>query len=370
VEQIEAEAEEEEAKGPEARQAPRVPSGVLQNGTGSPDSGHPSSRNFSVTSGLSDGSLSTEDSGVSCVVDLGAKTTPATAPLPPEEHRTTGGDAPAPSHSTAAATATAGSGNEAEEGNTAEWRKNRGDSAAEEPNEKTMEAEMDGKKDLEGHTETVVGEDQEQMAVKDASVSDSTATQVPQEDNMDNKRVVVGVVVGPKQAGNLKSQEAKASPVPGDVPFPKEGEVVAPGDEATNEGANIQAEDVKAPAAPLKGLLLTEERPSEAYRTSRGRQAQSDSESESPSALEMEEIPKANVSTGPWDRKGRCEGWSSSEELQAEASPEGALSQEPQMESLYAPFDPAAEAPSSRASAQPTYSVCVGLMLCAEFAAG
>ncbi|KAG7274714.1 hypothetical protein CRUP_021155, partial [Coryphaenoides rupestris] len=369
VEQIEA--EEEEAKGPEARQAPRVPNGVLQNGTGSPDSGHPSSRNFSVTSGLSDGSLSTEDSGA-CVVDLGAKTTPATAPLPPGEHQTTAGDAPAPSHSTTAATAaaaatvaataTAGSGNEAGEGKTAEWRKNRGDSAAEEPNEKTMEAEMDGKKDLEGHTETVVGEDQEQMAVKDASVSDSTTTQVPQEDvqiNMDNKRVVV-VVVGPKQAGNLKSQEAKASPVPGDVLFPKEGEVVAPGDEA--EGANIQAEDVKTPAAPLKGLLLTEERPSEAYRTSRGHQAQSDSESESPSALEMEEIPKANVSAGPWDRKGRCEGWSSSEELQTEASPEGALSQEPQMESLYAPFDPADEAQEARedvasqASTQPTYS--------------
>uniref|UniRef100_A0A8C4HGT9 Small G protein signaling modulator 1a n=1 Tax=Dicentrarchus labrax TaxID=13489 RepID=A0A8C4HGT9_DICLA len=57
VDQIETEPKNEEAK-----QMPKMPNGALQNGTSSPDSGHPSSRNFSVTSGLSDGSLSTEDS--------------------------------------------------------------------------------------------------------------------------------------------------------------------------------------------------------------------------------------------------------------------------------------------------------------------
>uniref|UniRef100_A0A4W6G9S7 Small G protein signaling modulator 1 n=1 Tax=Lates calcarifer TaxID=8187 RepID=A0A4W6G9S7_LATCA len=57
VDQIETEPKTEEAK-----QVPKMPNGALQNGTSSPDSGHPSSRNFSVTSGLSDGSLSTEDS--------------------------------------------------------------------------------------------------------------------------------------------------------------------------------------------------------------------------------------------------------------------------------------------------------------------
>uniref|UniRef100_A0A667ZIT7 Small G protein signaling modulator 1 n=1 Tax=Myripristis murdjan TaxID=586833 RepID=A0A667ZIT7_9TELE len=56
VDQIETEPKNEEAK-----QVPKMPNGALQNGTSSPDSGHPSSRNFSVTSGLSDGSLSTED---------------------------------------------------------------------------------------------------------------------------------------------------------------------------------------------------------------------------------------------------------------------------------------------------------------------
>uniref|UniRef100_A0A8C7PT55 Small G protein signaling modulator 1a n=1 Tax=Oncorhynchus mykiss TaxID=8022 RepID=A0A8C7PT55_ONCMY len=54
---------ETEPKSKEAKQVPKIPNGgALPNGTSSPDSGHPSSRNFSVTSGLSDRSLSTEDS--------------------------------------------------------------------------------------------------------------------------------------------------------------------------------------------------------------------------------------------------------------------------------------------------------------------
>lgn len=58
VEQIETEPRTEEPKPSQQK----ITNGALQNGTSSPDSGHPSSRNFSVTSGLSDGSLSTEDS--------------------------------------------------------------------------------------------------------------------------------------------------------------------------------------------------------------------------------------------------------------------------------------------------------------------
>uniref|UniRef100_A0A3B3QTQ8 Small G protein signaling modulator 1 n=1 Tax=Paramormyrops kingsleyae TaxID=1676925 RepID=A0A3B3QTQ8_9TELE len=53
---------EMEPKGDETKQVPKIPNGALPNGTSSPDSGHPSSRNFSITSGLSDRSLSTEDS--------------------------------------------------------------------------------------------------------------------------------------------------------------------------------------------------------------------------------------------------------------------------------------------------------------------
>uniref|UniRef100_A0A3P8X9U9 Small G protein signaling modulator 1a n=1 Tax=Esox lucius TaxID=8010 RepID=A0A3P8X9U9_ESOLU len=57
VDQIETEPRSEEAK-----QVTKVNGEAQPNGTSSPDSGHPSSRNFSVTSGLSDRSLSTEDS--------------------------------------------------------------------------------------------------------------------------------------------------------------------------------------------------------------------------------------------------------------------------------------------------------------------
>ena len=67
---------ETEPKSEEAKQAPKMPNGALNNETSSPDSGHPSSRNFSVTSGLSDGSLSTEDSGA-------PDTTPRSAAVPP-----------------------------------------------------------------------------------------------------------------------------------------------------------------------------------------------------------------------------------------------------------------------------------------------
>uniref|UniRef100_A0A669C4S9 Small G protein signaling modulator 1 n=1 Tax=Oreochromis niloticus TaxID=8128 RepID=A0A669C4S9_ORENI len=66
---------EMEPKNGETKQVPKLPNGALQNGTSSPDSGHPSSRNFSITSGLSDGSFSTEDSAAQ-------DTTPRPAAVP------------------------------------------------------------------------------------------------------------------------------------------------------------------------------------------------------------------------------------------------------------------------------------------------
>ncbi|KAL1273919.1 hypothetical protein QQF64_026733, partial [Cirrhinus molitorella] len=54
---------ESEPKSEDTKQVSKISNGTPQNGTSSPDSGHPSSRNFSVTSGHSD-SLSTEDSGI------------------------------------------------------------------------------------------------------------------------------------------------------------------------------------------------------------------------------------------------------------------------------------------------------------------
>nr|XP_033811781.1 small G protein signaling modulator 1 isoform X2 [Geotrypetes seraphini] len=56
VEQADADARNEDGK------LPKIPNGTVPNGTCSPDSGHPSSRNFSITSGYSEHSFSTEDS--------------------------------------------------------------------------------------------------------------------------------------------------------------------------------------------------------------------------------------------------------------------------------------------------------------------
>ncbi|XP_041936959.1 small G protein signaling modulator 1 isoform X2 [Alosa sapidissima] len=50
-----------EAKPEDQKPMPKLSNGTLANGTSSPDSGHPSSRNFSTTSGLSDCSPSTDE---------------------------------------------------------------------------------------------------------------------------------------------------------------------------------------------------------------------------------------------------------------------------------------------------------------------
>ncbi|XP_062384594.1 small G protein signaling modulator 1 [Sardina pilchardus] len=50
-----------EAKPEDQKPVPKLSNGTLANGTSSPDSGHPSSRNFSTTSGLSDCSPSTDE---------------------------------------------------------------------------------------------------------------------------------------------------------------------------------------------------------------------------------------------------------------------------------------------------------------------
>uniref|UniRef100_A0A672QLL0 Small G protein signaling modulator 1-like n=1 Tax=Sinocyclocheilus grahami TaxID=75366 RepID=A0A672QLL0_SINGR len=52
---------ESEPKPKDEKPQPKIPNGALPNCTSSPDSGHPSSRNFSVTSALSDCSPSTEE---------------------------------------------------------------------------------------------------------------------------------------------------------------------------------------------------------------------------------------------------------------------------------------------------------------------
>lgn len=58
VEQTEADTQLEDGK------QSKIPNGTVPNGTCSPDSGHPSSQNFSITSGFSERSFSNEDSAL------------------------------------------------------------------------------------------------------------------------------------------------------------------------------------------------------------------------------------------------------------------------------------------------------------------
>ncbi|XP_067911580.1 small G protein signaling modulator 1 [Heterodontus francisci] len=61
VEEAEGEQVEKEVETDNDKQAVPIPNGTVPNGTCSPDSGHPSSRNFSTTSGYSERSFSTEE---------------------------------------------------------------------------------------------------------------------------------------------------------------------------------------------------------------------------------------------------------------------------------------------------------------------
>ncbi|KAL1267177.1 hypothetical protein QQF64_002852 [Cirrhinus molitorella] len=76
---------ESEPKPKDEKPQPKIPNGTLPNCTSSPDSGHPSSRNFSVTSALSDCSPSTEDTSTQ---ESGCKNTnrePASGDQPDEK---------------------------------------------------------------------------------------------------------------------------------------------------------------------------------------------------------------------------------------------------------------------------------------------
>ncbi|XP_053726870.1 small G protein signaling modulator 1 isoform X1 [Synchiropus splendidus] len=217
VDQIETESKMEEVK-----QVPKLPNGAVQNGVSSPDSGHPSSRNFSVTSGVSDGSLSTEDSAVT-------DTTARLAALPGKPSQDAG------------------------------------------PTVKLNDC--DTKQSEEG--DAVEGSEPE-----------------PKVEGM-----VEGVLLTDKH------QRVK-TPDEGIDPSRPDGE---------------------------KNILV----PAEAFCSSQTNEATTESD-ESPSAIEMEEIPRAKVSMVPWSRKGHADPLSEDAEArqQENLSPDGTesvLSDEPEM---------------------------------------
>ncbi|XP_077418141.1 small G protein signaling modulator 1 isoform X2 [Vanacampus margaritifer] len=283
VEQIET-----ESKSGEAKQVPKMTNGGLQNGPSSPDSGHPSSRNFSVTSGLSDGSLSTEDSAA-----------PEAAPR-----------------------------------------------ASAKPPQDAGLAEQDEKHEKPNMTKTevldVLGESNKSEDAKvEAQCEGASSREVPDKDSM--------FTPGTSQDQN---EDAKKTAGERQTEWFKVEDKSSQG-EARDAGIkNLRTSDVdKKPSLSADTRAL---RAREAYCASQKAEAQVLTESdESPTAIEMEEIPKANVSMVPWSRKARCEPSSPSEDSapyadlrpeggQEKPSPEGTesiLSEEPEMESLYPHFE-------------------------------
>ncbi|XP_008416910.1 small G protein signaling modulator 1 isoform X1 [Poecilia reticulata] len=294
---------ESESKTEEAKQLPKMPNGAVQNESSSPDSGHPSSRNFSVTSGLSDGSFSTEDSSA-----------------PDASQRSTA----APPMSQSSAKAAAG---EAEaltvESQVASEEKDKGEE------EKTFDStDKDGAKVNPGTQDNT----------KSGNVKKEGA-------NFEDKDPKVNIKESPQKHAPLKTEEASKHKEKNVTPI-KEMEKLN-----TTVTFSQDKEKSKSLKECEEGQILGASISGGAYSSSQKDETQALTESdESPSAIEMEEIPNAKVSMAPWSRRGHCETPSFSEDSATPAdlrqeveklSPEGTESilSEPEMESLYPPFD-------------------------------
>lgn len=275
VEQIETEPKSEEAK-----QGSKIANGAVQNGATSPDSGHPSSRNFSVTSVLSDGSLSTEDNAVPDTTPRsGSASQGIQGPIKP-----------------------AGAKAEVLPEENPEWnlrdRKEEEEEAETAAQAMTTPPSLEKKMEEESKPQDRV---EESGAIEAKEISDQQTNHPPE-------------VLPAKGEEKISAAEVENSLI-----------FSAHSGTASSSQTNFP---------PQRDVA----------------QAMTESD-ESPSAIEMEEIPKAKVSMVPWSRKGGCEAPPLSDdahgllrqgEQQGKASPEGTeslLSDEPEMENLYPNFD-------------------------------
>ncbi|XP_076007054.1 small G protein signaling modulator 1 isoform X2 [Genypterus blacodes] len=363
VDQIETEPKTEETK-----QAPKMPNGAVQNGTGSPDSGHPSSRNFSVTSGLSDGSLSTEDSAAP-----DAATKPTTVPPPPQSPVKPAKDAvvesveemesgvkeqeATPERTKKTEDAQAG----LLEGSSLPLKKRDnvkeskdavgpGGAKAKGANEDEVRVDSNKMKALESGTK----EKEVPNMVVSALAAESREQFIPVEEVLMVSNEETLQSEKPVETNEEKKQESGPKTVVSVMEEDKfrEAEVTVRAEEKEKILTDPRAAEVEEKNLVFSGVLSARE----AFSNTQNNESQAFTESDdSPSAIEMEEIPTAKVSMVPWSRKGHCEASSSSEDSseaphldmrlegeQGKLSPEGTesiLSEEPEMESLYTHFD-------------------------------
>lgn len=353
VDQIETEPKNEEVK-----QMPKMPNGALQNETSSPDSGHPSSRNFSVTSGLSDGSFSTEDSTAPDATLRSAAVAQAPQSKPAEEMDSQ----------------MKGEGKEEEEvkvpgvtkpAETAETGVTQPFSQEEQVKaSKETRLQTEIQENVESDTikteETMIQDKGPDITIEEIKSLDSekTGKKVFSETESSGAFSEPGlekeVEVSIKKTSKLEERAVEK------IKEKDESKTSKPQEVLWVEGKETISLHPMAPEVEKNLVPSADNRVSRArdvYCVSQKDEAQVMTESdESPSAIEMDEIPKAKVSMVPWSRKGRCETSSSSEdsaprvelrreEEQGKPSPEGTESnlseepEEPEMESLYPQFD-------------------------------
>ncbi|XP_028312686.1 small G protein signaling modulator 1-like [Gouania willdenowi] len=321
---------ETEPKSAEAKQAPRIPNGAVQNETNSPDSGHPSSRNFSVASGVSDGSFSAEDSATADMSSRSAAFPPASQSVV----KPAGGE----KEGVRDGVDSQGKGEVKDE-------QEEGIRAAQITTTEVMDVNIDQEE------KRLLPETQENLELD------------PNHKDLSSSLTLETGKDGSSEGSSAPSGELRASPLHIDAVV--RNEIIERGEGNVNEEAESQTSEeenslklrkekvfsgTSTPQVDQNLLLSTSQRDEATSMT--------DSD-ESPSALEMEEIPKAKVSMVPWSKKEECA--ASVVVLQGKPSPEGAESigsDEPEMESLYtptsqiskpeAPSQPSAESPYSQ----------------------
>ncbi|XP_056129870.1 small G protein signaling modulator 1 [Lampris incognitus] len=369
VDQIEMEPKTEEAK-----QMPKMPNGALQNGTSSPDSGHPSSRNFSVTSGISDGSLSTED-GTAPDATTKSVVAPRDAAveslgLRDEKESQVKVDTLVKKEKE----------EDQQEGKTPNRAKKTEDTKTEMPDDKMAQSGEEGQARaceriqlLPKTKDTAVELSEESRGVSPVKTEQTTGSGGTRLENGEQITMAVGkeikatgqdvkcdtsksesgkiakevqhednvkFVESTEEQIRLVEQTAKQEMevVPSEqtskdeeaVEMESKGELEANQSENLKMGGmltnkaqkdilSMEQDKIEKAEALEKNVIFTADarfsRAMEVFCTTRNDEAEVTTESdESPSAIEMEEIPKAKVSMVPWDRRAPCEPLSSSED--------------------------------------------------------
>ncbi|XP_030647609.1 small G protein signaling modulator 1 [Chanos chanos] len=257
---------ETEPKVDEVKQVPKIPNGAVQNGTSSPDSGHPSSRNFSVTSGFSDHSLSTEDGTAqepSLKTSAQAQQPPAHPPSPNKASQPEEGELPGRKSEGEEKTSKIDVSENVEkmkEVDNLQMEKNDGDEVSE--METCLVTEMDERSD--GKTEIEQSKDVAEVGASETD-KDTPGESKETPDSCDALKVVSEMSSVQEKAENFEKSEAvgtskaeETEKVTEDVTSTKEATVETKGDELSKTEATSESGDEKPTKSESDDMPHTE----------------------------------------------------------------------------------------------------------------